>query len=120
MNESPPMRAARLASKKSQHKFQLGAAIAKKKKVLVTAHNTCKTHPRFGSGPYNTLHSESNAIYKALRQGINIEGAAIYVYRVNDNIAKPCPCCESLIRKYGIKKVVFSDNSPSGWTTYYV
>lgn len=108
MKELPPMRAARKASEKSTHRFQLGAAIARKNKVLVTACNTCKTHPTFGSGNYNTLHAETHAIYKAVRQGINIEGATIYVYRKNNNLAKPCPCCMGMIHKHGIKEVIYS------------
>lgn len=108
MKEAAPMRAARKASEKSQHRFQLGAAIAKKNKVLVKAYNTCKTHPTFGSGDYNTLHAETHAIYKAVRQGINIEGATIYVYRKNNNLAKPCPCCMGMIHKHGIKEVIYS------------
>ena len=108
MKESPPMRAARKASTRSTHRFKLGAAIAKKKKVLVTACNTCKTHPKYGSGNYDTLHAESHAIYKAIRQGIDIRGATIYVYRENDNLAKPCSCCMRLIREHGIKDVVYS------------
>ena len=105
---APPMRAAIKESKKSTHRFKMGAAIAKKNKVLVSAPNSRKTHPKFGSGSYSTLHAESHAIYKAIRQGIDIEGATIYVYRANNNLAKPCPCCMGLIHKYGIKKVVYS------------
>jgi deoxycytidylate deaminase len=108
MNEPPPMRAARRASEKSQHRFQLGAAIAKKNKVLVTGYNSTKTHPRFGSGAYNTLHAESHAISRAIKKGIDLKGTKIYVYRKNSNLAKPCPCCMGLIHKYGIKAVIYS------------
>jgi deoxycytidylate deaminase len=104
----PPMRAAMIEAKKSKHRFKLGAAVAKGKKILVKAHNCNKTHPRYGSGPYSTLHAESNAIYKAVRQGIDLVGSTIYVYRVNDNLAKPCPCCMKLIKEHGIKEVVYS------------
>ncbi len=121
MNDvAPPMRAAMLEAKKSKQRFKLGAAIAKGKKVLSKAHNQMKTHPEFGSGTYNNLHSEGHAIYKAIRKGLDLTGSTIYVYRRHNTLAKPCPCCMGLIEKYGIKKIVFSDNSPSGWTTYYV
>jgi len=105
---SPPMRAARLESEKSTHRFKIGAAIAKGKKVLSKASNTNKTNPRFGSGNYDTLHAEGHAIYRAVRQGIDISGASIYVYRLNENLAKPCPGCMALIRKFGIKEVVYT------------
>ena len=110
MNDDPlpPMRIAMKESKKSRHRFKLGAAIAKGKRVLVKAHNSNKTHPTFGAGEYKTLHAESYAIYKAVRRGINLEGTTMYVYRHNNNLAKPCPCCMGLIHKYGIKEVVYS------------
>jgi len=106
----PPMRAAIRQSEKSEHRFRVGAAIAKGKKVLIAACNSRKTHPKYGSGAFSTLHAESHAIYKAIRQGINIKGATIYVYRANDLLAKPCPSCQALINKYGIKHVVYSGN----------
>tara|TARA_R100000951_G_C2622059_1_gene174813 strand:+ start:886 stop:1224 length:339 start_codon:yes stop_codon:yes gene_type:complete len=104
----PPMRAAIKQSKKSEHRFKVGAAIAKGNKVLISACNSRKTHPKFGSGQFSTLHAESHAIYKAIRSGIDISGATIYVYRANNLLAKPCPCCMGLIHKYGIKDVVYS------------
>jgi len=104
----PPMRLAIKESHKSNHRFKLGACIARGNKVLVKAHNTRKTHPKFGAGEFQTLHAESHAIYKAVRQGINLKGTTLYVYRYNNNLAKPCPCCMGLIHKYGIKKVIYS------------
>ena len=106
--EPPPLRAAKLESKKSKSRFKIGAAIARKNQVLVSAHNINKTHPEFGSGNYKTLHAEGHAIYKAIRMGIHIYGATIYVYRANNNLAKPCKCCAGLIHKYGIKEVIYS------------
>jgi deoxycytidylate deaminase len=105
------MRAAIEQSKKSRERFKVGAAIAKGNKVLIAAHNLNKTHPKFGSGAFSMLHAESHAIYKAQRQGINIEGATIYVYRENANLAKPCPCCMGLIHEYGIKDIVYSGDT---------
>ena len=67
-----PMRVAIKESHKSNHRFKLGACIAKGNKVLTKAHNSRKTHPKFGSGNYQTLHAESYAIYKAVRQGISL------------------------------------------------
>ena len=103
-----PMRLAMRESKKSVHRFKMGAAIARGKRILSSACNSSKTHPKFGSGAYNTLHCEGNAIYRAVRKGIDLTGATIYVYRENDNLAKPCPCCMGLIHHYGIVNVVYS------------
>ena len=104
----PPMRIAIKESHKSNHRFKLGACIARGKRILSKAHNSRKTHPKFGAGTFQTLHAESYAIYKAVRGGINIEGTTLYVYRRNNNLAKPCACCMGLIHKYGIKEVIYS------------
>ena len=106
----PPMRLAIKESHKSNHRFKLGACIARGKRVLAKAHNTRKTHPKFGAGEFKTLHAESHAIYKAVRMGIDIAGATIYVFRENYNLAKPCSCCMNLIYEHGLKEVVYSDN----------
>ena len=104
----PPMRIAIKEAEKSNHRFKLGACIARGKKILTKAHNSRKTHPKFGAGNFQTLHAESYAIYKAVRQGINLKGTTLYVYRRNNNLAKPCSCCMGLIHKYGIKDVIYS------------
>jgi len=103
------MNYAKEASSKSKGKWKLGAAIVKKNKLIAAAHNTTKTHPTFGSGKYKTLHAEGHALWKALRQGHDVSGATMYVYRENENLAKPCPCCMGLIHKHGIKEVVYTD-----------
>ena len=104
----PPMRVAIKESRKSKHRFKLGATITRRNKVISKACNIMKTHPKFGSGQYNNLHAEGHAIYKAVRRGIDLKGTTMYVYRENNNLAKPCPCCMGLIHKYGIKEVVYS------------
>ena len=110
-NTTKPMRLAIKESQKSKHRFKLGAVIAKRNKILVSAHNVMKTHPKFGSGDYNTLHAEGHAIYKAIQRGLDLSGTTMYIYRDNNNLAKPCPCCVKLIHKYGIKGVVYSGRS---------
>ena len=104
----PPMRYAIEESKKSKHKFAMGAVIVRGNKMLSKACNLNKTHPKFGSGVYRRLHAEGNAIYKAVRRGIELSGSTIYVYRKNYNLAKPCACCMGLIHKYGIKEIIYS------------
>jgi len=108
---NPGMRAAMKMADASQSKFKVGAAIAKGKKVLVSACNVNKTHPVFGSGTWGTLHAESNAIRKAVSQGINLEGSTIYIYRRYNTLSKPCPGCSALIKKYGITDVIWSDHN---------
>jgi|TARA_R110002020_G_scaffold1459_1_gene6560 deoxycytidylate deaminase len=102
------MRLAKRESQKSQHRFKLGAVIKRGKRVLSFAHNSAKTHPVYGSGDYNSLHAEGYAIYKAIRRGIDVVGADIFIYRTNGNLAKPCPCCAKMISQHGIRNVVYS------------
>ena len=108
LNLVPPRRAAMKESKKSRHRFKMGAAICRGNKVLVKACNVSKTHPKFGSGFYRQLHAEGHAIYRAIRQGIDLRGTQIHIYRHNNNLAKPCPSCMKLIQEYGIKDVFYS------------
>ena len=43
-----------------------------------------------------------------MRGGLDISGSTIYIYRKNNNLAKPCKCCMGLIHKYGIKEIIYS------------
>lgn len=50
------------------------------------------------------IHSEIDAISKAAREGIDLEGATIFVTRY------PCEACARAIAMSGIKKVVYGRN----------
>lgn len=50
------------------------------------------------------IHSEVDAIGKAARNGVNLEGATIYVTRY------PCEACARLIIAAGIKTVIYGRN----------
>ena len=113
-SEIPPQwKKAMEAAKSATCRFRLGAVIVKNGKILSIASNQKKTHPRWGSGDYKTLHAEGNAIYRATRQGIDIEGADMYIYRSGNNVSKPCPCCSGLMAEAGIKNVYYSGNTES-------
>lgn len=51
----------------------------------------------------------------ALRRCKRTQGATIYISRINNNgeemMSRPCPKCMKLIRKAGIKKIVYTINS---------
>lgn len=100
------------AAKKSDYKynntFYLGAVIFKGKRVFAVGSNTNKEHPTYGSGMFKSIHAEGRAIMKAVNRNINLKGATILVYRKNHKLAKPCKDCQKLIKKYGIKKVIYS------------
>ena len=59
------------------------------------------------------LHAEVASILKCKS---NLRGADIYVARYLRSkvcgLAKPCPVCENLIRKVGIKRVFYTTSDP--------
>jgi deoxycytidylate deaminase len=101
---------AKKASRKGYGKYQLGAAIYDKKgKLISVGWNKRKTHPRYGSFVFNRIHAEGDALIKALKTRKSLKDAYIVVYRNNGNKAKPCPCCESMLREAGLKRVYYTD-----------
>jgi deoxycytidylate deaminase len=104
----PPMRIAIKESEKSTQHFKLGAVIAKGNRVLARGFNNRKSHPRFGSGMFRSTHAEGAAIRDAVSRGVDLKGKSIYIYRKNNLIAKPCACCEKLIKSFGISQIIYS------------
>tara|TARA_R100000008_G_scaffold40816_1_gene23443 strand:+ start:1977 stop:2324 length:348 start_codon:yes stop_codon:yes gene_type:complete len=101
---------AKRASEKGYGKFQLGAAIySKKGKLISSGWNKHKTHPKFGSFLFKNLHAEGDALIKALKTRKSLKGSYIVVYRKRGNRAKPCSCCENMLREAGIEKVYYTD-----------
>lgn len=101
-----------LASK-SKCRFKLGAFICDKKgRVVVSASNSTKTHPEYGSKPpFKTLHAEGNCLWAAHKLGIMVKGFTMFVFRDNSNLSKPCIYCQTLLKKHGIVKVYYSVKS---------
>jgi deoxycytidylate deaminase len=105
---------AKKASEKGYGRFQLGAAIYDKKGRLISiGWNKQKTHPKYGSFIFNRIHAEGDALIKALKKTRNLKGAYIVVYRRRGNNAKPCHCCESMLRQAGIAKVYYTNGNKS-------
>ena len=96
----PCMLLAKSEANKSDLRFKLGAVI-KYGKTKISAYNVNKTHSTFGCGRYRSLHAESYCILRVL-----------YVYRAHGLMAKPCPDCEALIRRFRIKKVIYTNVKP--------
>jgi deoxycytidylate deaminase len=98
-------------SAKSTCRYKHGAIIVKSGSVVSQGHNKYRTHPRWGSGPLMCVHAEGDAIRNAVRQRINIEGANIYITRRStfSRMSKPCTDCMARIKKYGIRKVIYTD-----------
>lgn len=97
------------ASKKSTYFHKLGAVIVKKGKILSVGFNKPhKTHPRSNT-LFKTIHAEFDAILQCDER--DLKGATIYVLRNAKSglhMAKPCSCCMELIRRVGIKRIIYT------------
>ena len=98
---------------------QIGAILVRDKKPLIIAHNTAlpseytlnalgdpRSNFDAGEAQYKNLgkfiHGEANVIAQAAKQGIQTEGASIYVTTF------PCPACAKLVAVAGIKEIYYS------------
>ena len=96
----------------NNHRFHVGAALFRRKSLVTIGANTSKTHPSFkrtyknGQSCY-AIHAEMNILRQAK------PGDVIFVMRWSAEgeltMAHPCEHCQELIRKAGIKRVVYSD-----------
>lgn len=91
---------------------QVGAVIVRERRVLSTGYNgSIAGQPHctevgcmmVDNHCERTIHSEANAIVQAARNGVNIDGATIYV------TASPCFNCFKLIAGAGLKRIVFGE-----------
>lgn len=105
---------ARYLAKKSVARNTHGAVVVKGGRVLGTGWNKNRNHPAIVSPEHIktdcSFHAEQVAIREAGED--NVKGGIIYVARVNkhgfDRDSKPCALCSKLIKKVGIKRVVYT------------
>ena len=61
---------------------------------------------------FSTLHAEASAISSALRMGVDIDGADIYVLRMTRKmeiaISEPCDLCMKLCSTHKLRKAFFT------------
>ncbi len=111
-----------------QENRQIGAVIAKNKRIMTTGYNgassgikNCKERGyclrrKLGieSGTRHEIcyatHAEQNAIIQAARMGICIEGATLYCTH------QPCSICTKMIINSGIKRVVYESGYPDDFS----
>lgn len=111
-----------------QENRQVGAVIAKNKRILTTGYNgasagivSCKERgeclrKKLGiqSGTRHELcyaaHAEQNAIIQAARLGISIDGATLYCTH------QPCVICAKMIINSGITRVVYRNGYPDDFS----
>jgi tRNA(Arg) A34 adenosine deaminase TadA len=105
---------ARYCATKSTARNTHGAVVVKGGRVLGIGWNKNRNNPQTVSPEHVksdcSYHAEEIAIREAGED--SIKGAIIYVARVNrhgnDRDSKPCSKCAILIKKAGIKRVVFT------------
>lgn len=106
---------------------QIGAVIARNKRILTTGYNgagsgivscvekeECLRRNRgIESGTQHevcyAVHAEQNAIIQAARIGISIEGATLYCTH------QPCVICAKMIINSGIRRVVYKEGYPDNF-----
>lgn len=107
-----------------QENRQVGAVIAKNKRILTTGYNgassgivSCKDRGEcirrklnIASGTQHEIcyatHAEQNAIIQAARMGISIDGATLYCTH------QPCVICAKMIINSGIVRIVYKSGYP--------
>ena len=107
---------------------QIGAVIAKNKRIMTTGYNgassgikSCKEkgcclrrEMGIESGTRHELcyatHAEQNAIIQAARMGICIDGATLYCTH------QPCAICAKMIINSGITRVVYEAGYPDDFS----
>ena len=107
-----------------QDNRQVGAVIAKNKRILTTGYNgassgivSCKDRGEcirrklgIASGTKHEIcyatHAEQNAIIQAARMGVSIDGATLYC------TLQPCVICAKMIINSGIVRIVYKSGYP--------
>lgn len=92
-------------------KWRLGAVLVKGGSLLSTGRSRKTNDPsQIQDGLGCSIHAEQAAL-KAARKS-NVSGSVMYVARIGRDgdikLAKPCSECEALLRKAGVKKVVYT------------
>lgn len=89
-----------------------GSVIVKGGRVISTGINKERSHPRIVSSEHIKDHCSVHAEVDAIKKAKDVSGATIYVARVNRRgearDSRPCKRCYEVIRKNGIKKIVYT------------
>ena len=111
-----------------QENRQVGAVIAKNKRILITGYNgasagimSCKERGEclrrklnIPSGTRHEVcyatHAEQNAIIQAAKMGISIDGATLYCTH------QPCVICSKMIINSGIVRIVYRNGYPDDFS----
>jgi len=101
-----------VASRSTCPRKFVGAVIVRDKTILSTGYNgsirgmphcTEVGHMMDADHCVATIHAEANAIIQAAKNGVMIDGGAIYV------TASPCWSCFKMIANGGIRRIVYGE-----------
>ena len=101
-----------VASRSTCPRKFVGAVIVRDKTILSTGYNgsirgmphcTEVGHMMEADHCVATIHAEANAIIQAAKNGVMIDGGAIYV------TASPCWSCFKMIANGGIRRIVYGE-----------
>lgn len=105
-------------------RVKIGAVLIYKHKILSIGFNTSKTHPLQENIDFNyfkcddctgKLHAETMVLYPFYRNSTNLSGATIVTYREKKDgtlgNSRPCNRCLSLIKRLGIKKLMYTTDT---------
>lgn len=103
-----------------EEKFKMACVIVQRKKMISLGINyRNKTHPvakKFD--PHKTMHAEIHAITRAVNKE-QLIGSTVVVYRQDNNgnqaMARPCMMCQKVLKHYGIKYMLYT-NDKGTWT----
>lgn len=103
---------AKKVAKKSTHKYQVGAVLCKNRKPVSFGCNVPKTHPVHANPNVSVRRSIHAEIAAILAAKCGLYGTTIYIYRETKNgkpaLAKPCKYCMNLLRRNGVKNIIYT------------
>lgn len=103
---------ARVMAEKSQLHHKHGAIVFKSGRVLGRGYNKPRNHPRMIEDGNHAEQCGYHAEVVAMRDAGNVEGATIFVARINNNgedlLSKPCKNCQKVLISRKVKNIVYT------------
>ena len=103
---------ARELAAKSQLHHKHGAIVVKSGRVLGRGFNKSRNHPRMIEAGQHAMECGYHAEIVAMKDAGNVEGAVIFVARINkkgeDLLSKPCSRCQEVLTKKKVKNVIYT------------
>lgn len=108
----------RIVKDKSDHKYhKLSAVLLYKGRPINFGFNSLRTDPKIKKySQVKAMHAEMSVIFGVKNKEI-LKHCTMVIFREdregNPAMAKSCDSCETIMREYGIKKVIYS--TKDGW-----